>query len=437
LREVASGLAFLHAHGVCVGDISPKNLLFTLTPHQAVYFIDCDAMRINGVSALPQVETPGWEVPAGEELATIYSDTYKLGLLALRLLAGDQDTKNPEHLPSPTPALLRQLITDTLTNPPTQRPLPEAWTYVLGHAIEAAQHQKLAAAPVLAPDGDPLPAPPIPIAHIRPPTASARPPTTADPTQLAQGMWAQVVAVGDDYYQQIGRIIEICDDTDGLDVVLQFRGDPDGYAFRPDELRPSAPPAERRAALTGPKRRRDLWSDVGIDLIRIVTSTDDFLTLRCYLDGEPIFLGHGRRIYVFRSGPKLQRYLAQASENDMEALSTYDQIKVAAVNGALPVGKVKDFNNYVLEGLADDIAVGPDRVDREQLGLAVELLEDVGQYVKSAIVGRHLQAGQPLGDMVESVLDGNHAHGLRKSGGDAFRQWVQLEGFLESHLHER
>src|SRR5271163_676374 len=140
LREVASGLAFLHKHGVCVGDISPKNLLFCLTPHEAVYFIDCDAMRINGVSALPKMETPGWTVPAGEDLATIYSDTYKLGLLGLRLLAGDHDTKNPQHLPSTTPDLLRQIITDTLTNAPQQRPLPEAWTYVLGHAIEKAQH---------------------------------------------------------------------------------------------------------------------------------------------------------------------------------------------------------------------------------------------------------------------------------------------------------
>ena len=101
LREVASGLAFLHKHGVCVGDISPKNLLFSLTPSEAVYFIDCDAMRINAVSALPQMETPGWDAPAGEELATIYSDTYKLGLLALRLLAGDQDTKTPSTSPRP------------------------------------------------------------------------------------------------------------------------------------------------------------------------------------------------------------------------------------------------------------------------------------------------------------------------------------------------
>ena len=131
LREVASALAFLHKHGVCVGDISPKNLLFSLTPHEAVYFIDCDAMRINGVSALPQVETPGWETPAGEELATIYSDTYKLGLLALRLLVGDHDTKNPPtsrppHRPpcarsSPTPSPTRH------NNAHSPKPGPTSW----------------------------------------------------------------------------------------------------------------------------------------------------------------------------------------------------------------------------------------------------------------------------------------------------------------------
>jgi serine/threonine protein kinase len=103
LREVASALTFLHSHGVCVGDISPKNLLYNLTPRGSVYFIDCDAMRVGGTSALPQLETPGWQAPAGEELATISSDAYKLGLLALRLLAGDQDTRNPEHLPATTP----------------------------------------------------------------------------------------------------------------------------------------------------------------------------------------------------------------------------------------------------------------------------------------------------------------------------------------------
>jgi serine/threonine protein kinase len=175
LRETASALAFLHQHGVCVGDISPKNVLFALIPHPAVYFIDCDAMRINGISALPQVETPGWQAPAGEELATIYSDTYKLGLLALRLLAGDQNTTNVQHIPSTTPGTLRQIITDTMNTAPQRRPLPDVWNYVLGNAIEEAQHrQKMTAvpAPVSA-----APAPPeLPIVHSRPPIGSPTPP---------------------------------------------------------------------------------------------------------------------------------------------------------------------------------------------------------------------------------------------------------------------
>jgi beta-glucosidase-like glycosyl hydrolase/serine/threonine protein kinase len=207
LREVASGLAFLHKHGVCVGDISPKNLLFSLTPHEAVYFIDCDAMRINGVSALTQVETPGWTVPAGEELATVHSDSYKLGLLALRLLAGDHDTTNPAHLPSATPGLLRQIITETLTRQPQSRPLPEAWSYVLGQAIEEAQYRTKTAAPASAP----LEAPEIPVVRSRPSRGSARarpstpppppsaPPDSAPPASAPASsrtaIWAAVATV--------------------------------------------------------------------------------------------------------------------------------------------------------------------------------------------------------------------------------------------------
>ena len=187
LRETASALAFLHKHGVCVGDISPKNLLFSLTPHEAVYFIDCDAMRINTVSALPQVETPGWNAPRGEELATIYSDTYKLGLLALRLIAGDHDTTNPRHLPATTPTLLRQVITDALTKQPHQRPLPEAWNYVLTSAIKHAQLQPPATTPDPKLLGTPPPPPSIPVvysrpsAHSGPPVGPSGPPPSGPP----------------------------------------------------------------------------------------------------------------------------------------------------------------------------------------------------------------------------------------------------------------
>lgn len=141
LREAASALSFLHDRGICCGDISPKNLLFSLSPSPAVYFIDCDAMRVNGVSLSHQVETPGWQVPAGEEKATVYSDRYKLGLLALRLCLGSQDAKDPGRLPPSTPAELRQVITDTLTKNPQQRPDMAIWDKALAKAIVAAPKQ--------------------------------------------------------------------------------------------------------------------------------------------------------------------------------------------------------------------------------------------------------------------------------------------------------
>ena len=186
LREAASGLEFLHKIGICVGDISPKNVLFSLDPREAVYFIDCDAMRINGVSAMPQVETPGWEIPAGEELATVYADTYKLGLLALRLLAGDQDTRSIERIPARTPSLLRQIITDTLTKEPARRPLPAAWNYVLGHAVEEAQH-RMASAPPLVPE--PAADEPVQVRSRPKPAAAAvySAPAAAPPSQGTSG----------------------------------------------------------------------------------------------------------------------------------------------------------------------------------------------------------------------------------------------------------
>ena len=60
----------------------------------------------------------------------------------------------------------------------------------------------------------------------------------------------------------------------------------------------------------------------------------------------------------------------------------------------------------MLTGLADDLADGPDAVDRDQLDLAVELLRDVGDYADDDTVDRALAADRPLGKFVDYVLDG-------------------------------
>lgn len=144
-------------------------------------------------STLPQVETPGWGIPAHEERATISSDLYKLGLLALRLLVGDQETRSIDRLPSEAPAMLRQIITDTLTSEPARRPLPDAWTYVLGHAMEAAQHCGVATITTEppAPQYEPEPAA---VVRTRPTLTST---ASVPPSPLLHSMAPQATAPGD------------------------------------------------------------------------------------------------------------------------------------------------------------------------------------------------------------------------------------------------
>ena len=131
IAETAKALAFLHSHDISVGDLSPRNLLFALNP-PGVFFVDCDSMQIRGRSAMgTQVETPDWNVRTksnpNEDLGTPASDSYKLGLLALRLLVGDQSTRDDTTLPAQTPGQIRQLVHDALSTNPAERPTPADW----------------------------------------------------------------------------------------------------------------------------------------------------------------------------------------------------------------------------------------------------------------------------------------------------------------------
>jgi hypothetical protein len=179
----------------------------------------------------------------------------------------------------------------------------------------------------------------------------------------------------------------------------------------------------------------DFWHKVGIDPVRMMTSAGTYYTLRCYLDDEPIFLGRNGRVSVFSSRGALARYLADEHDHDLSDLATYDDIRTAATDGSLQV-IVSDDNVYVLTGIADDLADGPDAIDRDQLELAVELLRDVGDYAEDTTVDETLDADQPLGRVVAHVLDPDT---VRRPGGPyakAVEQWEALEAFVESRLRQ-
>ena len=138
LRDVADAIDMLHQHGVTVGDLSPLNIdpIFGSVPR--CYFVDCDAMTLNGRSVLPQAQTRGWEVPGPEEPATFESDAYKFALLAVRLFAGDQDTRDNSALYRFSKPL-GKLAKHGLTTDPQSRPKPAQWVEALTVAAVSAQ----------------------------------------------------------------------------------------------------------------------------------------------------------------------------------------------------------------------------------------------------------------------------------------------------------
>ena len=180
----------------------------------------------------------------------------------------------------------------------------------------------------------------------------------------------------------------------------------------------------------------DFWLQVGIDPVRIMTGSGTFYTLRCYLDDRPIFLGRNGRISVFSSERALARYLADEHDHDLSDMSTYDDIRTAAPDGTLAV-EITDDNIYVLSGLADDFADGPDAVDREQLDLAVELLRDIGDYSEESTVDKALETGRPLGKLVAYVLERGSSDKPAKPAAPyspVVREWEKLEQFVDSRL---
>ena len=177
----------------------------------------------------------------------------------------------------------------------------------------------------------------------------------------------------------------------------------------------------------------DFWMKVGIDPVRMMTSAGTYYTLRCYLDDDPVFLGRNGRVSVFASERSLARYLADEHDHDLSQLATYSDIHTAATDGSLEVNVTED-NVYVLSALADDLADGPDAVDRDQLELAVELLRDVGVYSEDDIVEEALDPDKPLGRLVAHVLDPDTVRRPSPPYADAVEQWEALEAFLESRL---
>ncbi|GDY29187.1 primosomal protein [Gandjariella thermophila] len=147
------------------------------------------------------------------------------------------------------------------------------------------------------------------------------------------------------------------------------------------------------------------WAEVGIDPIKIITDTGEYYTLRCYVEDEPVFLGSKGRIDVFGSPRGLARFLAgdRLDGYEIADLPTWPDVATKANAGELDV-EVDTANTYVLTGIADDIAEGPEAIDPTQLDLAVELLTDAADWAGDDTAHDALAPSERLGWLVSFVL---------------------------------
>lgn len=183
------------------------------------------------------------------------------------------------------------------------------------------------------------------------------------------------------------------------------------------------------------------WAEVGIDPIRITSGDRSVVTLRCYLDDKPVFLGSDGRIDAFASERALVRALADPAHaavlnNDLAVAGTFAEVLSAAQVGELDAG-VEDMNTYVLSGIGTDLADGVLDLDPVQLDLATELLLDVGEWAGDPEPADALAESSSLGWLVSFVV---RPDPTRMAPSPPFAQeaaaWGELVAGLEARLRE-
>jgi len=129
-------MAFLHRRGIVFGDISPRNVLFRLTPNTGMTLVDCDAIRKVGTAAVVgQGNTPDWSPPEGRNAPqSMRTDVYKLGLFILRVLSpgpGSSVNLDPEVVKNTLDAHGMHLLRRSLASDPDARPAAKDWYFYL------------------------------------------------------------------------------------------------------------------------------------------------------------------------------------------------------------------------------------------------------------------------------------------------------------------
>lgn len=173
------------------------------------------------------------------------------------------------------------------------------------------------------------------------------------------------------------------------------------------------------------------WAAAGIDPIKITIDGKSVYTLRCYVDGAPVFLGRFGTINTFATSRQLLRWIIENDEHDLAKVSTWEDIVTAANAGELDVTVHRD-NSYSFQGLTEDMEKGPEAVDVPQMSACYELLADAADWAGDDSINSYMLANPRFQDYLGYMLGSQQTSGYvpSKPYTDHSKGWRGLEDML-------
>lgn len=172
-----------------------------------------------------------------------------------------------------------------------------------------------------------------------------------------------------------------------------------------------------------------VWAHAGIDPVQITVDGRTVYTLRSFVDNQPVFLGSFGKIFTFNNRKALARWILDHDDHDIARLSTWQEIKDEASVGNLDV-QVHDDNTYVLTGIKEDIAKGPDAIDVKQMGRAAELFADTADWARDDSMNATLLANPTFDRFMKYMLGNESGYVASAPFTEEVNGWKQLETTL-------
>lgn len=143
-------LSILHGANLVYGDVSARNVLYSLRPRPNVLLVDCDAARVHGTAAVnKQQHSPDWDPPERVGGQSFMTDRYKLALFVLRCLVpgkGASLNRQWQTAAGLLDARGLRLLKLGLGDDPELRPLARDWVFYLRARLGIAAMPVVAAA---------------------------------------------------------------------------------------------------------------------------------------------------------------------------------------------------------------------------------------------------------------------------------------------------